>query len=121
MLNIVIACGKRDEAFALLGLPYAYLVRTLHCKKRLAVFPSPAGCHLPNSPWARIKLFPARESLLSDIPAGDGKAANLFLQCSHITSKKYFCVSHPPTQRRGSLAGSQEGGNGGNPGFLALQ
>ena len=27
------------------------------------------------------KLFPARESLISDIPAGDGKMANLFLQC----------------------------------------
>jgi hypothetical protein len=25
-----------------------------------------------------IKLFPARESLVSDIPAGDGKTANLF-------------------------------------------
>ncbi len=29
----------------------------------------------------RVKLFPARESLVSDIPAGDGKIANLFLQC----------------------------------------
>jgi hypothetical protein len=27
-----------------------------------------------------IKLFPARESLVSDIPAGEGKN-NLFLQC----------------------------------------
>ncbi len=26
----------------------------------------------------KIKLFPARESLISDIPAGDGKTANLF-------------------------------------------
>jgi hypothetical protein len=25
-----------------------------------------------------IKLFPARESLVSDIPAGDGKIANIF-------------------------------------------
>ncbi len=25
-----------------------------------------------------IQLFPARESLISDIPAGDGKIANLF-------------------------------------------
>jgi hypothetical protein len=41
-------------------------------------------CHVPNSPWAGIiKLFsiPARESLVSDIPPGDGKIANLFLQC----------------------------------------
>ncbi len=29
--------------------------------------------------WAEIiKLFPPRESLVSDIPAGDGKTANLF-------------------------------------------
>jgi hypothetical protein len=27
------------------------------------------------------KLFPANGSLLSDIQSGDGKAANLFLQC----------------------------------------
>ncbi len=27
------------------------------------------------------KLFPARESLVSDIPVGDGKMAKLFLQC----------------------------------------
>ncbi len=27
------------------------------------------------------KLFPARESLISDIPAGDGSPAELFLQC----------------------------------------
>ncbi len=37
------------------------------------------GCHLPNSPWPGIlKLFSARESLVSDIPAGDGKTGNLF-------------------------------------------
>ncbi len=27
------------------------------------------------------KLFPPRESFVSDIPAGDGKTANPFLQC----------------------------------------
>jgi len=39
------------------------------------------GCQKSNSPWPRIKLFPARESSVSDIPAGDEKIANLFLQC----------------------------------------
>jgi len=29
-----------------------------------------------------IKFFPARESLVSDIPAGNGKTDNLFLQCT---------------------------------------
>jgi hypothetical protein len=43
-----------------------------------------AGCHKPNSPWPGInRLFPTRKSLVSDIPAGDGKLANLFfLQCT---------------------------------------
>ncbi len=37
------------------------------------------GCHLPNSHWAGIiKLFPVRESMVSDIPAGDKKIANVF-------------------------------------------
>jgi hypothetical protein len=40
------------------------------------------GYHLPNSPWAgRFKLFPPRECLLSDIPAGDGDADKLILRC----------------------------------------
>ncbi len=29
--------------------------------------------------------IPDRESLVSDIPAGDGKTANLFLHCTAIT------------------------------------
>jgi hypothetical protein len=34
---------------------------------------------LTNSPWPGIiKFFPAREGLVSDIPAGDGELANLF-------------------------------------------
>jgi hypothetical protein len=42
------------------------------------------GCHLPNTLWPGIiKLFPVRESLVSDIPAGDGKIINLFLQCGY--------------------------------------
>ncbi len=37
------------------------------------------GCHLPNSPWPGIiKLFPARGSLVNDIPSRDGKTANIF-------------------------------------------
>ncbi len=44
-------------------------------KKRFADFPSPAGMSL-------AKLYPAMESLVRDIPAGDEKTANLFLQCT---------------------------------------
>ena len=45
----------------------------MHCKK-------PTLDH-----WQRkIKLFPARESLVSDIPSEDEKIANLFLQCDIV-------------------------------------
>jgi hypothetical protein len=50
----------------------------LHCKKGQFSRPQ-QGCHLPNSPWPGIvKLFPARESLLSDVLAGDGKPLTFF-------------------------------------------
>jgi len=62
---------------------------SLHCKKELAIFPSPAGMSLTKlSGWEKTKLFPPRKSLISDIPAGDGKTANSFLQCSHDDLKK---------------------------------
>jgi hypothetical protein len=32
-----------------------------------------------------IKLFPARENLISDIPAGDKKIDDLFFQCSYVS------------------------------------
>jgi hypothetical protein len=39
--------------------------------------------HQPNSHWPGIiKLLPAKESLVGDIPAWEGKTANLFLQCT---------------------------------------
>jgi hypothetical protein len=40
------------------------------------------GCHSPNTLWPGIiKLFLARESLVSNIPAWDRKNDKLFLQC----------------------------------------
>ncbi len=53
----------------------------------LMIFPSPAGMSLTKLSQGGnydviYKLFPSRESLVSDIPAGDGKMANLFLQCT---------------------------------------
>ncbi len=61
------------------------LIIPLHCKKDQR-FP------LPNSPWPGIiKLFPARESLVGDIPAGDGKTANLFYSVVTLSMiAKYF-------------------------------
>ncbi len=60
------------------------IVQPIHCKKRLSIFPSQPGCHLPNNPWPGIiKLFPVRESSVSEIPAGDRKI--IFLQCTHAS------------------------------------
>ncbi len=55
-----------------------------HTVKKIIDFPVPSpGGHFPNSPWqVIINLFPPRESLVGDFPAGDGKIDSLFLQCS---------------------------------------
>jgi hypothetical protein len=37
-----------------------------------------------------IKLFPARETLVGDIPAGDGKIDNFFLQCIGSKNTQIF-------------------------------
>ncbi len=59
----------------------------LHCKKRFTVFPSAAGMSLTELFLAGNYLFPA--SSVSDLPAADGKTANLFLQCM-----LYFTISY---------------------------
>ncbi len=67
-------------------------VPSIHCKKKVCCFPVPSRdvTYVPNSPWAGIiKLFPARESLVSDTPAGDGKTANLSLQCPFSPLSSY--------------------------------
>jgi hypothetical protein len=40
-----------------------------------------------------IKIFLARESLVSDIPAGDGKTANLFYS---VNSNQFKTTFYPP-------------------------
>ncbi len=71
-----------------------------HRKKSFSVFPSPAGMSLTKlSLGGNIdvihKLFPPRESLVSDIPAGDSNIEQLFLQCTvQLTTKptiSLFC------------------------------
>jgi hypothetical protein len=55
------------------------------------------GCHLPNSPWpGRIKLFPARDSLVSDTTAGDGKTGKqltFFLLCIYASWSKAVLIA----------------------------
>jgi hypothetical protein len=49
---------------------------------------------LTNSPWLGIiKLFPPRESLVSNIPARDRKTDNLFLQCTVQTTVIFLATS----------------------------
>jgi hypothetical protein len=55
----------------------------VHCKKRLPVLPSPVGrsltkLYLGGKNDVMYKLFPPRESLIGDIPAGDGNSEKLF-------------------------------------------
>jgi hypothetical protein len=53
----------------------------LYTVKKGYPVPSPAGMSLTKVWPGIIKLFPARESLVIDIPAEDGKNDNLFLHC----------------------------------------
>jgi hypothetical protein len=55
----------------------------LHCKKRLSIFPSPAGMSLTKLSLT-AKLFPATVSSVSGIPAGDGKMGNLFYSVASL-------------------------------------
>jgi hypothetical protein len=60
--------------------------KALHRKKSFSIFPSPAGMSLTKLSLfgnydVTNKLFLPRESLVSDIPAGDGNIEKLFLQC----------------------------------------
>ncbi len=51
----------------------------IHCEKRLAIFQSPVGMSITKLSLAgNTKVFPARESLVSDLPAGYAKTVNLF-------------------------------------------
>jgi hypothetical protein len=60
--------------------------------KNLLVILYQTGYHLPNSLWAgRIKLFPPRECLVSDIPARNGNVDNLFYGVYCVSRKiKYI-------------------------------
>ncbi len=54
----------------------------------LSIFPSQAGMSL-----SKVALFPARESLVNHIPAGNGKIANQFLTVRHLFVTSLIAVS----------------------------
>jgi hypothetical protein len=58
-------------------------IDVLHRKKTFSIFPSPAGMSLTKLSLGgynlyMMSLFPPRESLVSDIPAGDGNIEKPF-------------------------------------------
>jgi hypothetical protein len=58
-----------------------------HCKKSFLIFPSLAGMsliklYLGGNNDVIYKLFSPRESLVSDMSAGDGNIEKLFLRCN---------------------------------------
>ncbi len=59
----------------------------IHRKKKVREFPVPSRdvttkLSLGGNNYVMTELFLPRESLVSDIPAGDGKLMNLFLRCT---------------------------------------
>jgi hypothetical protein len=87
-----LALGEEERLDHLFGLGnYDAFVRELSKKcaytvKKLLIFPSSAGMPLTKlshggNNFYMTSLFPPRESLVSDIPAGDGNFEKLFLWC----------------------------------------
>ena len=63
------------------------LITTIHRKKKVREFPVPSRdvttkLSLGGNNDVITELFLPRGSLVSDIPAGDGKLVNLYLRCS---------------------------------------
>jgi hypothetical protein len=69
------------------ALSKGLLVPTVHRKKKVREFPVPSRdvttkLSLGGNNDVITELFPPRGSLVSDIPAGDGKLVILFLRCT---------------------------------------
>jgi hypothetical protein len=68
---------------------------SVHCKKRFASFPSPAGMSLTKLSLDGNKFI---------IPAGDEKIVNLFLQCRRFLMQNFFQTKTNCEQYRKALA-----------------
>ncbi len=79
--------GGREESLVLQN-PFKYYMSGSHHTRQVLKCPQPE-CNQPNSPQPGIiKLFPAMESLVSVVLAGDREIANL---CAHF---------HPPRNKK---------------------
>jgi hypothetical protein len=75
-----------------------YFLRDYTVKKASDFLLSHPGCQSPNSPWPGIiKLFPARERLVSDIPDRNGKIVNPFLKFTQYRPSNLIYVSYSVT------------------------
>jgi hypothetical protein len=68
----------------------------IHCKKGLSIFLSPAGVSLTKLSMAGNNYSGQGEFGKCDIPAVDGKTANLFLQCMFSPFSFIRGLSWPP-------------------------
>ncbi len=76
---------------------------SIHRKKKVREFPVPSRdvttkLYLGGNNDGITELFLPRGSLVSDIPAGDGKLVNLFLRCnvySRVSKEITLSLSHP--------------------------
>jgi hypothetical protein len=105
------------------NVPYILQHRLHHVRrtvKKGQQFSRPQRCHEPNSPWPGIiKLFPARECLVSDSPARDWEMTKNFLQYTHtwgqakttITGNRYGVMD---------LTWSTQSGNCHFPAYIPL-
>jgi hypothetical protein len=70
----------------------------VHRKKKVREFPVPSRdvttkLSLGGNNDVITELFLPRGSLVSDIPAGDGKLVNLFLRCTYTAMQRYFMLN----------------------------
>jgi hypothetical protein len=74
-----------------------YRIPMLHRKKSFSIFPSPAGMSLTKLSLGENNLymtsfFAPRESLVSDIPAGDGNIGKLFYSVEHTEEEDSYLI-----------------------------
>ncbi len=60
------------------------LPEVIHCEKRLATFPSPAGMSLTKLSLAGNNQIIFRQGEFGDIPAEDGKSLTIFYSVSFM-------------------------------------
>jgi hypothetical protein len=79
------SAGQQGFYHSVVSHPVSIYIYIIHTKKSFSIFPSPAGMSLTKLSLGgnnlyMTSLFPPKESLVSDIPAGDGNIEKLVLR-----------------------------------------